>query len=288
LATYAVGDVQGCYDSLRALLEKISFQPDRDRLWLAGDLVNRGPDSLKVLRFVRELGESAIVVLGNHDLYLLRVALCESMERKRDDSLSQVLNAPDRDELLDWLRNRPLFHVADRWAMVHAGLLPGWSVAVARALAAEVERRLRGDDAAGFLAGLWGNVPDNWHDSLRGIARLRVIVNAMTRMRFCDLAGRMDLEAKGGPDCAPRGYFPWFLHPERLSTDHTVVCGHWSALGLHLGEGIAALDTGCVWGGSLTALRLEDRKIFQVGARDVGVAQKRTSNWKNGLREFES
>lgn len=287
MATYAIGDVQGCCDALRALLDRLSFDPARDRLWLVGDLVNRGPESLRTLRFIRELGEAAIAVLGNHDLYLLKVALSRG-ERKRDDTLSDILAAADRDDLLDWLRRRPLMHVEGDWAMVHAGLLPAWSIEKARALAAEVENALTGDDVASFLAELWGNQPDMWEDSLQGIARLRVIVNAMTRMRFCNRGGHMDLEVKGGLESAPRGYMPWFAHPKRLSKDHRIVCGHWSALGLHLADGIAALDTGCVWGGKLTALRLEDRKLFQVQGGKIKMAAKNASNRKNGIREFES
>ncbi len=274
MATYAIGDVQGCYGTLQALLEKIGFNPELDRLWFVGDLVNRGPQSLETLRFVRELGKAAIAVLGNHDLYLLKIALCNDVVRKRDDSLAAILNAPDRDELMAWLRARPLMHVEKEWVLVHAGLLPDWSIEQACGLASEVETVLRGDRVMEFLAGLWGDLPDAWDERLQGIDRLRVIVNAMTRMRFCTLDGRMDFCVKGGIKSAPRGCVPWFAHPLRASTDRTIICGHWSALGLHLSDGIAALDTGCVWGGKLTALRLEDGKVFQVRARKNQTALK--------------
>jgi bis(5'-nucleosyl)-tetraphosphatase (symmetrical) len=266
LARYVVGDVQGCHAELRALLERCSFDPARDRLWLVGDLVNRGPDSLQTLRLVRDLGEAAVAVLGNHDLYLLKVACSDAATRKRHDTLQQVLDAPDRAELMAWLRTRPLMHVEGEYAMVHAGLLPCWTVARARALAAEVEVVLAGPRYAKFLEHLWGNQPDTWRDDLQGTGRLRVIVNAMTRMRFCSLDGRMEFDSNGPPEQAPRDHLPWYAHPGRCSTDATVLFGHWSALGLRMGAHHIALDTGCVWGERLTAVRLEDRMVFQVPA----------------------
>lgn len=267
MATYAIGDLQGCYDEFRTLLDQFAFDPVQDRLWLVGDLVNRGPASLEVLRFVKGLGDRAQVVLGNHDLYLLKIAFSSAAQRKRRDTLQAVLDAPDRDELLDWLRKRPLMHVEAGHAMVHAGLLPCWEVAEARALAAEVEAVLAGPDFGDFLDVLWGNLPNTWHPGLSGVERWRVIVNAMTRMRFCSLAGEMEFDAKGGPDKVPRDHHPWFDHPRRRSLDTTVVCGHWSALGLKIRPDLLALDTGCVWGERLTAVRLEDRAVFQAFAR---------------------
>lgn len=263
MATYAIGDIQGCYASLQALLARCCFDPAYDRLWLVGDLVNRGPRSLETLRFVKGLGERAVTVLGNHDLSLL-MAAAGFGKRHRSDTIDEVLAAPDREELLHWLRHRKLFHVEAGHAMVHAGLLPQWSVAQAAALAAEVERALQADDYRDFLAHMWGSEPDAWREDLTGWPRLRVVVNAMTRMRFCSPQGRMEFQAKGELAGAPAGYLPWFEVPGRRSADSVLVTGHWSALGLRLEPTLLALDTGCLWGGQLTALRLEDRALFQV------------------------
>jgi len=263
MSTYAIGDVQGCATPLRQLLQTFGFDRARDRLWFVGDLVNRGPDSLATLRLVKDLGDAAVTVLGNHDFHLLAVAAGHA-KKHRSDTLDQVLAAPDCGELLDWLRRRPLLHVEDHRALVHAGLLPQWSVATARVLAQEVETALRGADWRDFLATLYGDTPDAWSEDLRGANRLRVIVNAMARMRFCTAAGTIELRTKGETADAPPGYFPWFDAPGRASRDHTLVCGHWSTLGLLLRPGLLALDSGCVWGGSLSAVRLEDRTLFQV------------------------
>ena len=263
MATYAIGDVQGCYCELRALLEEIRFDERRDRLWFVGDLVNRGPGSLETLRFVKRLGGSAVTVLGNHDLHL--VALASGHGRLRgEDTLDAVLQAPDCDDLIAWMRTLPLLHVAEGHVMVHAGLLPQWSVEKAQRLAREVEDELRGARHREFLERMYGSKPDRWHDDLRGIDRLRVIVNAMTRMRFCTQEGRMDLKSKGESTQALPGYLPWFDVPARRSADAKIVCGHWSALGLKLLSNLIALDAGCVWGGQLTAIRLADRTIVQV------------------------
>lgn len=263
MATYAVGDIQGCFASLQALLEKCSFSPEFDRLWLVGDLVNRGPRSLETLRFVKGLGDRAVTVLGNHDLALLMAA--EGFgKRHRSDTIDDILAAPDRDELLHWLRYQRLMHVQGDYAMVHAGLLPAWSVAEARALAGEVEQALQAENYREFLANMWGSEPGAWDSSLTGWPRLRVIVNAMTRMRFCSPAGEMDFKAKGELSQAPAGYLPWFEVPGRRSAATVLVTGHWSALGLRLEPNLLALDSGCLWGGKLSALRLEDRALFQV------------------------
>jgi bis(5'-nucleosyl)-tetraphosphatase (symmetrical) len=258
MATYAIGDVQGCSDELQRLLQTFSFDMKKDRLWFVGDLVNRGPKSLQVLRFVQELGDRAVTVLGNHDLHL--VTQFEGFERPRkDDTFQDVLAAPDAKALVDWLRRRPMMHVEGAYAMVHAGLLPQWRVEAAVALGKEVEEVLRAPDYRAFLANMYGSMPDEWSDSLTGWDRLRVIVNAMTRLRFCTTHGRMEFRAKGKRP--PAGYSAWF----NLRHDaQTVVCGHWSALGLKLTDRLAALDSGCVWGGELSALRLEDRALFQV------------------------
>ena len=257
MATYAIGDVQGCFGELRRLLDEIRFGK-QDRLWFVGDLVNRGPKSLAVLRFVQDLGDRAITVLGTHDLHL--VTQFEGFERPRkDDTFQDVLAAPDARALVDWLRQRPMMHVAGDYAMVHAGLLPQWTVEKAVALGSEVEEALRGPDYRAFLANMYGSKPDEWSDSLTGWDRLRVIVNTMTRLRFCTAQGRMEFHAKGKRP--PAGYAAWF---DLRKDAQTIVCGHWSALGLKLTAKLAALDSGCVWGGELSALRLEDRALFRV------------------------
>jgi bis(5'-nucleosyl)-tetraphosphatase (symmetrical) len=263
MATYAIGDVQGCADELEALLERCGFDAARDRLWFVGDLVNRGPKSLEVLRRVRALGDTAVVVLGNHDLHL--VCHAEGFwQRRADDTLDEVLAAPDGAELVAWLRARPMMHLEGRYAMVHAGLLPQWTLARARELAREVEAALRGPGYREFLANMYGSKPDRWDDALAGNDRLRVIVNAMTRMRFCTAEGVMELREKG--KAPPPGFSAWF--DARATRDEAaIVCGHWSTLGLKLTERLIALDSGCVWGGALSAVRLEDRALFQVPCR---------------------
>jgi bis(5'-nucleosyl)-tetraphosphatase (symmetrical) len=258
MATYAIGDVQGCYDELEELLGTFAFDEKKDRLWFVGDLVNRGPKSLEVLRFVHGLGARAVTVLGNHDLHL--ITQHEGFERRRkDDTFTDVLSAADGPKLVRWLRHRPMMHVEGAYAMVHAGLVPQWSVRKAARLAGEVEDALRGRSYRKFLAHMYGSQPVAWNERLKGWDRLRVIVNAMTRMRFCTSRGEMDFRAKGAR--APRGYKPWFRFREDRET---VVFGHWSTLGFKLAPRLAALDSGCVWGGRLSALRLEDRKVFQV------------------------
>jgi bis(5'-nucleosyl)-tetraphosphatase (symmetrical) len=259
VATYAIGDVQGCYDELARLLEKIGFDASRDRLWFVGDLVNRGPKSLEVLRFARSLGDAVVAVLGNHDLHLLAVA--EGQKSKHADTFQDVLGAPDRDALLAWLRARPVMHAEGRYALVHAGLLPQWTVEKSLALAKEVAAVLSSGDFSEFFRNMYGGTPERWSDSLAGWERLRVIVNAMTRMRFCTPGGAMDFHVKG--EDAPAGFVPWF-ETRPASEEAVLVCGHWSALGLKLTPRLAALDSGCVWGGSLSALRLEDRWLVQV------------------------
>ncbi len=266
MATYAIGDVQGCFDELQALLERVRFGK-RDRLWFVGDLVNRGPKSLQVLRFVRDLGTRAITVLGNHDLHL--VTQHEGFERPRkDDTIDDVLRARDRRELVDWLRTRPMMYASGEFAMVHAGLVPQWTVKRALELAREVEAALAAPHYRDFLANMYGSKPERWSDKLEGWDRLRVIVNAMTRMWFAAPDGRMDFHAKG--TTAPKGYRAWFDLRPREST--ILICGHWSTLGLKMTARLAALDTGCVWGGQLSALRLEDRTLYQVPCRGYQAA----------------
>ncbi|MEO8038965.1 MAG: symmetrical bis(5'-nucleosyl)-tetraphosphatase [Betaproteobacteria bacterium] len=263
MATYAIGDLQGCFEPLERLLDAIGYSRSRDRLWFVGDLVNRGPASLEVLRFAKDLGERAVCVLGNHDLHLL-VAAAGFAKLHRGDTLDAILEAPDRDALLDWLRACPLMHVEGEYAMVHAGLLPQWTIEQALALAREAEAALRVGDAVEFFRHMYGNRPDHWEDELAGWDRLRVIVNAMTRLRICTAEGVMEFSHKGELADIPDGFMPWFDVPGRRSTTHTVLCGHWSALGLRNGPRLLALDTGCLWGRSLTAVRLEDRQLFRV------------------------
>jgi bis(5'-nucleosyl)-tetraphosphatase (symmetrical) len=252
---YAIGDVQGCDEELRELLKRLKFSGDRDQLWLVGDLVNRGPGSLNTLRLVRALGDNAVVVLGNHDLHLL--ALAHGTERRRrSDTLDEVLAARDRDVLLEWLISRPLAHAQGNDLMVHAGVVPQWSAALTLTLAAEVGTALRRAPRALFEH-MYGDEPDRWDPKLAGDERLRFIVNVLTRLRLCTADGRVDLAAKGRPPPAPAPLRPWFEHRERATHDVRVIFGHWSALGLVQRCGVVGLDSGCVWGGALTAFDLD-------------------------------
>ena len=268
MTIWAIGDIQGCYDAFQRLLDQCCFDPGRDQLWLVGDLVNRGPQSLEPLRFVRSLGSAAVTVLGNHELYLLMVAAGAVPRRGKDDTLDAIFAAPDVIELLDWLKEQPLAYSAmlngQRHLMVHAGLLPGWTADDAIALSNEVSERLKGPDFVAFLKSLWGDTPLSWKKKLSKDDRSRVIVNAMTRMRFCAIDGQMDLKVKGKPENAPDGHVPWFEVPGRKTVDDVLVVGHWSALGLKMTPNLVALDSGCLWGGNLTAVGLPDRRIEQV------------------------
>jgi bis(5'-nucleosyl)-tetraphosphatase (symmetrical) len=263
MATWAIGDIQGCHDELTRLLDKLRLDPVADRLWFCGDLVNRGGQSLAVLRLVKSFGERAVVALGNHDLSLLAIA-----ERKREDQarvnpeLREVLFAPDRDELLDWLRRQNLLHI-DRelgFLLVHAGLFPRWTVDEAVELAREIEERLRSEGYRRLLKQMFGNKPDLWTPKLRGIDRWRAGINVFTRMRYCDVRGRIGFGDKGAPGTQRPGLYPWFEVPGMVKRDIRVVCGHWSTLGRFAGLGVHAIDTGCVWGGALTALRLDSEE----------------------------
>ncbi len=274
MSTYAIGDIQGCYDELRALLERLAFDPDRDRLWFVGDLVNRGPHSLQVLRLVRDLGDAAVTVLGNHDLHLLAVAAGNTRKYDQDPGLEAVLAAPDRDELLHWLRHRPLLH-RDRelgFTMIHAGLPPCWDIARAAVCAREVELALRSDDHLAYFLDMYGNKPKRWEPSLHGTARLRYITNCLTRLRYVELDGTLGLKDKGPPGSQRAGLIPWFVHPARASRDERIVFGHWSTLGYVATHNVWALDTGCLWGGSLTALRLDDPTAVPVQLSCAGGA----------------
>lgn len=272
MATYAVGDVQGCYKELLALLERIEFDPNRDRLWFTGDLVNRGPQSLEVLRFVMQLGDRAVTVLGNHDLHLLAMAYDHTPQIHKHDTFNQVLAASDREQLLDWLRHRPcLYHDAlSGFTLIHAGLPPQWDLVKARQCAMEVEDILREGDHHGFLSNMYGNTPDCWSDDIQGWERLRFITNCLTRMRYCDRNGRIALEETGPPGTQAAGLLPWYEIPGRASSNMRIIFGHWSTLKLSLESmhkhKVFPLDTGCVWGGQLTALRLSDLRFYSVVA----------------------
>lgn len=263
MATYAVGDLQGCHAPLLRLLDQVKFDRTADRLWLVGDLVNRGPDSLAVLRFVKSLGDAAICVLGNHDLHLL--ALAEGYGRAhKGDTLEPILAASDRDDLLHWLRCRKLAWCQNGFLMVHAGVLPAWTVEDIMRHAAEAEATLQGAHYRDFFSQMYGNAPVAWDPALQGIERLRVIVNAFTRLRYCSAAGEMEFHHKGEPGTQPAGWMPWFEVPGRQSAGAAIIIGHWSTLGLINRQDLIALDTGCLWGGALTAVRLEDRQVFSV------------------------
>jgi bis(5'-nucleosyl)-tetraphosphatase (symmetrical) len=263
MATLAIGDVQGCYDQLMRLLERADYDERRDVLWFVGDLVNRGPQSAQVLRFARGLGARQVTVLGNHDLALLVIA-GGVKKPHRGDTFDELLAAPDRDELIAWLRHQKMMHAGNGYAMVHAGLLPQWSLNQALALAREVETALQGPDHRAFLKQMYGNDPVAWRDDLAGHDRLRVIVNAMTRMRLVTPTGAMEFSRKLGPAGRPAGYLPWYDAPHRASRGNRILFGHWAALGLLTREDVVCLDTGCVWGRALSALRLEDGRLFQL------------------------
>ncbi|MGO2236482.1 diadenosine tetraphosphatase [Marinomonas sp. UCMA 3892] len=264
MATYVIGDLQGCLTPLVQLLEQINYHPEQDKLWFTGDLINRGEESLETLRFIKSLGNNATVVLGNHDLHLLAVSHGYG-KLKRGDTLAEILTAGDRDDLMDWLRHQPLFHYDEQLntVMTHAGIPPCWDLQKAQTLAKEVEDKLKSDSVDEFFATMYGNKPNTWSDDLTGLDRLRAITNYLTRMRFCDENSKLDLESKEGINTATKGYAPWFNYPTKVPEDCHIVFGHWAALeGKTQKERIHALDTGCVWGGSLTALRLEDQQRF--------------------------
>jgi bis(5'-nucleosyl)-tetraphosphatase (symmetrical) len=267
MATYAIGDVQGCATQLRQLVDHINFDPTTDRLWFVGDLVNRGPASLAVLRFIKNLGSGARVVLGNHDLFLLAVAE-GVVPLRRKDTIQDVLAAEDRPELLEWLRRQPFHHREGSYLMIHAGILPQWTIDETVRLAREVESVLSGTNYRALLEALFTGLTPRWDPSLDGDERSASIARVLTKLRTCSPTG--DLSGfSGPPDQAPAGYLPWFRHPHRRQTDITIVCGHWAALGLHVEENLIALDSGCVWGNRLSAIRLDDRQIYQVSCSDA-------------------
>jgi len=265
MAVYAIGDIQGCYDELLQLLDVLRFDPARDRLWFTGDLVNRGKQSLEVLRLVKSLGDRATVVLGNHDLHLLAVAAGASHLRPKD-SFMDVLEAYEREGLLSWLRFLPLLHHDARsgYTLIHAGLPPQWDLATAQSCAAEAEQLLRGEAAQDFFQQMYGDQPLQWHADLSGVERVRFIINCFTRLRYCDTEGQLFLRDKGAPGGQAENIMPWFRVPFRNSAGMRIIFGHWSTLGRYQGEGVYSLDTGCVWGGALSALRLDDGEWFSI------------------------
>jgi bis(5'-nucleosyl)-tetraphosphatase (symmetrical) len=258
MGVYAIGDIQGCFEDLQRLLEHIRFDPATDRLWFVGDLVNRGPQSLETLRFVRELGERAITVLGNHDLHLIATAHGRPLDRD-DHTLDDILQAPDRTELVEWLCRQPLLHHDHTldFTMVHAGLPPQWDLAQAQTCAHEVEQVLRSARHGEFINQMYGNQPRRWSEKLHGWDRLRFAINCFTRIRYCDADGKLDFKSKGPPGTQPAGQLPWFTVPKRASRKLNIVFGHWSTLGACDAPGIYPTDSGCLWGGALTALRID-------------------------------
>lgn len=257
MTTYAIGDIQGCYDALRNLLDHLKFDPQHDQVWFVGDLVNRGPQSLAVLRFVKNLGPSAITVLGNHDMHLLAISQGNT-SHYRDHSLDPILNAPDYADLITWLRYRPLMHydTVQNYVLIHAGLPPQWDLATAKSRAQEVEGVLRGHGFNELMQDLYGNHPANCTDSLTGIERLRCTINCFTRLRYCAPDGSLGLKEKGPPGTQKSGLKPWFEVPGRATADQRIIFGHWSTLGFNASYNTWAIDTGCLWGGTLTALQL--------------------------------
>lgn len=274
MAVYVIGDIQGCYDNLQCLLSKIDFNKKSDQLWFVGDLVNRGAKSLKTLRFIKALGHSAVCVLGNHDLHLLAVAYQHSSVCAKD-TLSPILRAKDKDELLDWLRHRPLFHYNDDFCMLHAGLPPQWDFSTAKKMATKIEHELRGNHPEKFFKQMYGHQPDLWSDQLKGYEQLRFAVNCFTRMRLCDATGRLNFKYKGKLGRQPKHLIPWFDLPHRKNAHLKIIFGHWSALGYHQSNNCYAIDTGCVWGGRLTALKLDEKlSRISVKCKDHRIPQK--------------
>jgi len=269
MSIYAIGDIQGCYDDLLRLLDTIKFDDHADQIWFAGDLVNRGPKSLETLRFVKSLGDVAITVLGNHDLHLIASAFNQRNPRKKD-TLSPVLQAPDRDELLHWLRHRPLFYYNDDFCLLHAGLPPQWGFSKTKKMALKAEKVIQGSKHLEFFQVMYGDSPSKWSSQLKGMDKIRFIVNCFTRMRYCEANGRLDFKYNGAPGSQPSHLLPWFKVPDRKSTHLKIVFGHWSTLGYYHGHNCYAIDTGCLWGGQLTALKL-GKKVQRISLDCAGV-----------------
>ncbi len=284
MATYAIGDIQGCFKELQQLLQLIKFDPKQDNLWCAGDLVNRGPQSLEVLRFFKQLGDKAKIVLGNHDLHLLAISAGNKDYLHKSDTLDAIFKAKDHNELITWLRHQPLLHHDKtlNFTMIHAGLPPQWDLALAMQCAKELETVLQDDvQFIKFTQHLYGKKPKKWSEKLEGWERIRFIANCFTRMRYCNAKGKLDLKRTGSPAAEKQlngedGFLAWYLHEHRKSRDLKIIFGHWATHGFHAGNGVFALDTGCLWGGALTALRLEDEAVFSV--RCQGEMKPKTRN----------
>ena len=268
MAKYIIGDIQGCFDELQRLLDRINFDPANDIIWIAGDIINRGPKSLEALRFVKNLGDSANSVLGNHDLHIIAASMGSNPKKTFNEDIQRLLNAADRDELLYWLRTRPLLHhdKENKTVITHAGIYPLWDLDTAKALAQEVEQILQTEHCEQFLSDMYGNEPNVWDKSLAGNDRYRFIINAFTRMRLCDKHNRLLFDFKGHPDDKPEKQVPWFDLPRAIDPDVHIIFGHWSALGFRNEDNITALDTGCLWGGGLTAIRIDhpEKPIYSI------------------------
>jgi len=263
MSIYAIGDIQGCFDDLLRLLDVIKFDDKSDQLWFAGDLVNRGPKSLETLRFVKSLGSSAITVLGNHDLHLLATAYKQRKPHKKD-SLTDILQADDCDELLTWLRHQPLFHYNDKFCLLHAGLPPQWSFKKTKAMALTAEKVLQGENHLEFFKTMYGDQPNIWSRDLKGMDKIRFIINCFTRIRYCDEKGQLDFKNSGAIGSQPSPLIPWFTVANRQSKEMKIIFGHWSTLGYYHSNNCYAIDTGCLWGGQLTALKLGENKVKRI------------------------
>lgn len=268
MATYAIGDIQGCYDPLCRLLDKINFDESSDRLWFAGDLVNRGPKSLKTLRFVKGLGYKATTVLGNHDIHLLALHYGVRPRKDKDSTLFRTLDSDDANELINWLQSLPLVHIENKYIMVHAGIHPHWSIETLRKLKTELEPAISSIKKKKHLAELYGETTGTWEKAKDSPERLKYALNTLTRMRYCKANATPEYECTEPPGKQPDHLVPWYVLPNQHLQDHTILFGHWAALGYHHHKNVYALDSGCVWGNSLTALRLEDKEVFRVRCKN--------------------
>jgi len=270
MSIYAIGDIQGCFDDLLRLLDVIKFDDKSDQLWFAGDLVNRGPKSLETLRFVKSLGSSAITVLGNHDLHLLATAYKQRKPHKKD-SLTHILQADDCDELLTWLRHLPLFHYNDKFCLLHAGLPPQWNFKKTKAMALKAEKVLQGEHYLEFFKTMYGDQPNVWSTDLKGMDKIRFIINCFTRIRYCDEKGQLDFKYSGAVGSQPAPLIPWFTVANRQSKEMNIIFGHWSTLGYYHDNNCYAIDTGCLWGGQLTAIKLGENKVKRISIDCDGI-----------------
>lgn len=267
MATYAIGDIHGCYDPLCRLLDKINFDQAADRLWFTGDLVNRGPQSLEALRLVKSFGDASITVLGNHDIHLLAIYYGVRKLKEKDNTLFQVLDAEESDELITWLKTLPVAHIENDHVLVHAGVHPQWSIETLITIKSELETAMSAITRKGDLADLYGDTEGTWNDSASSIHRLRYAINCLTRMRYCNADTSLDLRCSDSPGKQPDHLVPWYKLLNKEMTDKTIIFGHWASLGYHQHKNVYALDSGCVWGNTLTALRLEDKRVYSVNSK---------------------